>query len=121
MGIIGRFVVYIVANIVAILLADFLLAGFSFTGDFLSLIGVSALLAAIQIFIRPVLKLLFGPLIVLTLGFFAFVINIFILLLLDFLSDALTIEGYLAFIIATILVSLVHVLMNGGDRNKAKD
>jgi len=112
MKLIGNLIVHILSNVVAILAAAYLITGFVFQGDFIALITTAAILTLINFIVRPVLKLLLGPLVVLTFGLFMIVINALTLYILDFLSDPLIIEGYLPLLVATILFSVVNAIIN---------
>ena len=121
MGLLGKFIVFATANLIAILAADYVLADFSFSGDFKALLSAAAILAVMQLFVKPVLKLFFGPLIILSLGLFIIVINAITLEILDFLSRELTIEGYMTLLYGTLIVSAVHLIVSGaGNSGKSK-
>ena len=47
--------------------------------DWTTLVGAGLVLAVLNIFVRPVLKLLFLPINIITLGVFSWIINVFIL------------------------------------------
>lgn len=112
MKLIGGFIFHIAANVIAFFAANALVAGFSFTGTFAELIVAATILTAINTFVRPILKLFFGPLIALTLGLFIIVINALALYLLDIWSPQLTIQGYEALFWATLLFGAVNFVMN---------
>ncbi|HDY73302.1 MAG TPA: hypothetical protein ENH86_01900 [Candidatus Jorgensenbacteria bacterium] len=109
---IGRIAFSIISNAVAFLATDYLLAGFVFEGTFLDLLGVAFIFTLIHVFVRPVLKLLLGPLIVLTFGLFIIVINALTLYFLDIVSTALTIQGYLPLLIATLIIGIVNTTIH---------
>lgn len=112
MKFLGRILVSVVSNSIAILAADYFLAGFIFAGTFLDLIIAATVLALINAFVRPIFKLLFGPLIVLTFGFFVIVINALTLYLLDIFTAPLLIKGSVPLLIATLIFGVVNVLIN---------
>ena len=86
--------------------------GFEFRYDFLGLLAVAGIFTAINIVIKPVLKMIFGLFLVLTMGLFSVVINAFGLYLLDFLSPSVTINGLLVLFYATLIVSAANILIN---------
>lgn len=51
--------------------------------DYTTLIGAGIVLALLQMFVRPLLKLLLLPINIITLGLFSWVINVFVLWLVD--------------------------------------
>ncbi len=108
----GRIVFSVFSNTIAIFATDHLVAGFTFEGTFIDLIGAAAILTAINVFVRPVLKLLLGPLVILTLGLFVVVINALTLYILDIVITGLTIQGYLPLLIATLIVGAVNTAIH---------
>lgn len=112
MRLIGLFIFQIFSNIIALLIASNFITGFILQGNFLDLIKLSFFLTLINIFLRPILKLIFGPLILITFGLFTIVLNCFIIYLLDFLNENLIIEGYLPLILGTLIIGLINLIIN---------
>lgn len=121
MKFIAKLIFQIFSNTVGIFAAAQLIRGFSFTGGFQELLIAAAILGLINIFLRPLLKLLFGPFIILTLGLFSIVINAGLLLLLDFFTPALTIGGYLPLLFASLLIGLINFLVTASGRTIFKE
>ncbi len=111
MKLIAKFIIQIISNLVAIYAAINLVNGVSFSGGFKDLIIAAGILSLINIFIRPLLKLVFGPIIVITLGLFVFVINALLIKILDIISDPLTIQGYVPLFLASLIVGVVNFLI----------
>lgn len=117
MKFIGRFIFHVFSNAVAILIAANLVQGFSFNGDLIGLAVAAFALTIINTFIRPVLKLMLGPLLVITFGLFTIVINAVSLFLVPYLleilglSSSIAIQGYLPLIIATFIISAVNLII----------
>ena len=85
------------------------------TNDTLKLAGVTLILTLLNFFIRPALKLLFGPIILLTLGLGIIAINGIILYLLtisvnhlDVLRGSIIIETIPALIYGTLIITAVN-------------
>lgn len=112
MKILSNLIIHIVGNAVAILAAAYLIPNFTWTGDFIALLIAALILTAINFILRPILKLLLGPLILLTFGLFIIVINAATLYILDILSDPLIIQGYIPLLLATLLFSVVNSLIS---------
>lgn len=108
MKLLGNLIFHIFSNIIAILAAAHFIKGFVFTGDFIALIITATILTAINLILRPILKLLLGPLIILTFGLFIIVLNIATLYLLDILSEPLIIQEPISLLLATLLFSVVN-------------
>jgi putative membrane protein len=111
MKFIGRLIFHIFTNAVALLVASYFVAGFSVSGGLVALAIAAIILTAINTFIRPILKLLLGPLVILTFGLFTIVINALSLYLLDLWSPAITIQGYLPLLLGTLIVSVVNAVL----------
>ena len=120
MKFIGGFIFSSVLNIVAILAADYFVSGFTFSGTFIELVTTAVIFAAINMVIRPIIKLFLGPFIVLTFGLFTIVINALMLYILDIVSTPLTIDGYLPLLFATLLMSVANIVVGGGARSRFK-
>lgn len=110
MGIIIR----ILINAAALWVAVALLDGFNFdldSGSWLAFLAVALLLGVINAIVRPILRLLTFPAILLTLGLFLLVINAISLAIVVAVSGALglglTSEGFGWTFLAALLISLV--------------
>lgn len=105
-----RFIYQILINAIAIKAAAYfkLIPGFEFTGDIVSLLWVSFLLTIVNYFLKPILKLLFGPFILLTLGLFTIVINMIIIYIVDYYTADLSINGIQALFWTTILLGVAN-------------
>jgi len=114
-----RFIAQIITNGLAIFLADYLVPGFIFQGDIITLFIAGLLLGLINFFIRPILKLISAPLIVITLGLFLIIINIALLWLLEYFVPELTIVGFWAYFWGVFIISAVNIFF--GTRKKKKD
>ncbi|MEK7465694.1 MAG: phage holin family protein [Patescibacteria group bacterium] len=114
MGFIGKIVSHILSNMLALYAAAYLVTGFQLEGGFVPLFTTAAILTLINMFIRPVVKLLSGPFIMLTLGLFTIVVNALMLFILDKLSDPLTITGYVPLLLGTLIIGVVNLLFGFG-------
>ena len=106
-----RFIVRILANALAIYLAAYFVVGFDFpheVQDWKLLLLAGLLLALFNAILKPILKLVSAPFILLTLGLFTLVINIALLWLLSQFLPQLTISGLWAYFWGTIFISLVN-------------
>jgi putative membrane protein len=112
MKLIGGLIFIVFSNAIALLAAAEFILGFTFTGGFIDLVIAAGVLTLANTLLRPILKLFFGPLIVLTFGFFAIAINAVILYILDILIDPLIIDGYIPLLWATLIIALVNFLIN---------
>src|SRR3989339_1691761 len=114
-----RFIVQIFSNALAIFLAAYLVPGIVFTGDILTLIIAGLVLGLINFFLRPILKIISAPLIILSLGLFTIIINVFLLWLLQYLIPELVIGDLWSYFWGVLIISLVNIFFGRG-KKKAK-
>jgi len=111
-----RFLLRLLINAAALWVAVRIVPGLHYTGDLLPLLAVALIFGLLNAFIRPLLKLLSLPVIILTLGLFALLINAFMLWLTGRLSSAFGIpfqvDGCLAAIFGSIVVSIVSAVLS---------
>lgn len=81
-------------SLLAIWLAAKIIGGFSYEGGSQTLILAAAAFTVINIFIRPLLRLFFLPLNVLTLGLFSWVVNVLVLYLLVLIIPQVNIQAF---------------------------
>ena len=105
---ISGFLFRIIANALAILAAARFIPGVIYSYEPVSLLKIALILALVNAFIRPVLKLLFSPLILLTLGLFTIVINIFMVWLAAYFAPELSITGIAAYFWTMITVTIFN-------------
>ncbi len=101
-----------ISNVLAILLASSFISGFTILFTIQGIATVAGLLTLVNIVIRPVIRFVLTPVIVLTLGIASFVINMILLAGLDFFLESLTIEGFVPLLYATILISFVNIVIH---------
>ena len=76
-------------------------------GGALAVIGVSALFGLINAIIGPLLRLLSIPLLLITFGLFALVINAALLGITAGLTDTLDVGGFFSTVVAAFLISVI--------------
>ena len=109
-----KLIARILINALALWVTAYFIPGVFFEGNIIPLLIAAVIFTALNMLLKPLFKLLFGPLIILTLGIFTLIINAGILLILDIVSDPLRIEGYLPLLEATLLIGIVNVILNSG-------
>jgi putative membrane protein len=92
----------------SIVIIAFVLPGITVRqGDLLGLVLFGVVMGLINFFIRPLVNILSCPLMFLSFGLFAFVINGFLLQLADWVSDSLTIDNFLWAMLGGFLMALI--------------
>jgi len=112
-----RFLLRLLINAAALWVAVQLIHGITYSSDdWVPFFAVALIFGIVNAFIRPIVKLLSLPLIILTLGLFALVVNGLMLLLTSALSDALHlhfhVEGCGTAILGALVVSIVSALLS---------
>ena len=108
---IGRLLILILANAAAIWTAGRFVPGFDFHGGAWELLTAGLILGIINSFIRPILKLITLPAILLTLGLFTVIVNVACLLFAAWLLPTLAIHGFWAALWGTIVIGLVNYVI----------
>lgn len=107
-GFLSKFIARIILNAVALYVAKTYLSGFLLIGGIEALLIGGLVLAFLNAFVRPVLRLVSSPLIFLTFGLFNIVIHVVILLIADYTLTQLTITSVSSLFFASIVVALAN-------------
>lgn len=107
-----KFIIQILSNALAILAAAYLVPGFNFYGSLALLLLAGMVMGVVNFFVRPVVKLITAPLILLTLGLFSLIINAFLLWLVELIVPGLEIKGIMAYVFGVIVIGLVNFGIN---------
>jgi putative membrane protein len=106
----------IVINAVALWAATQLVDGIRFAGAWPTLLVVALVFGVLNVTVRPVLKFLTFPLLILTLGLFTFVLNAFMLWLTGLVSDAFDlgfhVRGFHAAFFGALVVTIVSFVLS---------
>jgi putative membrane protein len=110
-----RFILRWAINAVAIFLAIRYVPGISLQSGWMSVIWLALILGLVNAFLRPLLKLLTCPLILVTLGLFTLLINTFLFWLTGQIGQMvgiqITINGFWPAFLGGLVVSVVSVVM----------
>lgn len=107
-----RFLLHITANALAILAAEWLMPGVVYQYQLLSLLKIALILALANALLKPVLKMVFSPLILVTLGLFTIIINIFLIWLVVRFVPELSIIGFTAYFWTMVIVSIFNFVVS---------
>ncbi|MEK7198253.1 MAG: phage holin family protein [Patescibacteria group bacterium] len=106
------FLLHIIANATAILVSAWLIPNVFYQYEFFSLIKIAAMFAVANSLIKPILKIVFSPLILVTLGTFTLIINIFLIWLVTYFASELYIVGLSAYFLVMIIVSFFNFIVS---------
>ena len=107
-----RFIALIISNALALFLAAHYIDGVVLSGGYMELTIASVVIALANFLLKPGLKLIFGPFIILSLGLFAIVINMGILWLADLLLPQVEFSGLSALFLTTFLLGIVNFIIS---------
>jgi putative membrane protein len=107
-----RLLTKILINAAALWVADYLIAGFSVFGGIWGFLVAGLVLALLNMLVRPLVKLVALPLIILTLGLFRIVINGAMIWIAVHFFDLGAISGLMALVWATLIVGLVNAVLD---------
>lgn len=112
------FLLHIIINALAILIAARFIPGVVYNYELSTLIKIALILALINTFLKPVLKLVLSPLILITLGLFTIIINIFLIWLATYFVPEFSISGFSAYFWTMIIVSFFNFVVSATRRSK---
>lgn len=101
-----RAALHVAVNALALYLAGQWIPGITVPHDWQTLAVAGLVLGLINLIVKPIVKLLSLPFIILTLGLFYLVINGLMLALASFLLDSVQIDGCLPAILGGVLVAV---------------
>jgi putative membrane protein len=107
-----RLFILIIGNALALYLATRLIPGFEITSNYIGFLKVGLVLGIINSFVRPLVKLLSFPFILITFGLFSLVINILLLYSTSYLFDFFTINSLLSGIFGLLVISTVNSIIS---------
>ncbi|MEO5704019.1 MAG: phage holin family protein [Candidatus Limnocylindrales bacterium] len=100
-------------------------------GDWWQVIVVAVILALINSYLKPILKMLSFPITLLTMGLFAFILNAALLLLVAFIADlakidftiggfppSFTADTFVGALLGSIVISIVSIVLGMLDRGR---
>ena len=110
------FLLRLLVNAAALWVATRLVPGVTYSGALIPFLGVALVFGIVNAFIRPLAKLVALPIIILTLGLFALIVNGLMLWLTSSLSEALGlgfhVSGFWAAFWGALVVSLVSTILS---------
>ena len=100
----------LIVNALSIFIVSYLLSGIYVDSIWTALI-VALILSILNVTLKPLLILLTIPITILTFGLFLIVVNVIILMTVDYLLAGFGIDGFFWAIIFSVLVSIVNSIL----------
>jgi putative membrane protein len=98
---------------VAFALTAWIVSGMEVTGGFWAYVWIALLFGIVNALLGTILRILTFPLIVLTLGLFALIVNAIVLSVTDAITDNLTIDDFFwTTILAALVLAIVTVVLD---------
>ncbi|NIK55690.1 phage holin family protein [Kribbella shirazensis] len=122
-------IIRLLANAVALAVASWLVGGITLQGAttgrrVLTLLIVAAIFGIVNAIVKPVVKVLSFPLLILTLGLLTFVINAVMLWLTSWITGKLDVQfhvdGFWAALFGALIISVVGMIINAVLPEKAE-
>lgn len=110
-----RLLVHIAVSVAAVAVTAWILPGVAFA-DATSLVLGTLVLGAINLLVRPVVRLVTLPINILTLGLFGLALNALFVLLAARLVAGFTVAGFWWALAFSVLVTLVHGVLHAFER-----
>ena len=107
-----KIIVLFISNLAALAAITYFIEGFRITPNAFEFLTVTAIFTLINLFIRPIIKLIFSPIIIITLGLGIVLVNAATLYILDFFSGGVSIEGPISLFYASLAITVVHFLIH---------
>ena len=102
-----------IVNVAAIWIASLLIDGVDYSDDFWILIVAGLVFSLVNLLVKPVVKLLALPLVIVTLGIALFFVNLLMLYITAWLVPGFELQSFMAAIWATLAVTLVNWVLQG--------
>jgi putative membrane protein len=108
----ARYAVRFACNAVALYVAAWLLSGVTYGDQWWTLLIAAAVFTFVNAWLRPLVKLLSLPFIILTLGLFLLVVNTLMLFVTDWVVPEFEIRSFGSGLLAAIVVSVVNAVLH---------
>lgn len=100
----------LIANVLALLVVEAIIPGVS-VDNLETAIIAAIVIGVINTFIKPIVQVIALPISLLTLGLFAFIVNVLLLMLAAQLVPGFHIDSFLSAVLASIVLSLVSAFL----------
>lgn len=104
-------IVRLAMSVLALLVVEYLLPGFELEGVWAAVVA-AVVIGVVNTFIRPILQIVALPISILTLGIFAFLINVALLWATAYFVPGFEIDGFLTAAVASVLLALIHIFLH---------
>lgn len=107
--------VTLIINVLSLMVVSYLVPGFHFI-DFQALLVTAVVIGIVNTFVRPVLQLIALPLSIITLGLFAFFVNVALLWFVSNIVPGFQIDSFFTAAVASVVIALVSAFFHRMDK-----
>ena len=119
-----KFIIRWMINAVGLYAAVWIVDGISYSGNWTGILWLALIFGLLNALLRPLLKFLTCPLIILTLGLFTLVINTVMLLLTSSVGQSFgfnfSVDGFWTALLGSLVISVVSIVMSVIFRDELK-
>jgi putative membrane protein len=119
-----KFIIRWAINAIGLYAAVWIVPGIEYLGDWTGILWLALIIGLLNTLVRPLLKFLTCPLIILTLGLFTIVINTVMLLLTRTIGQSLgiglSVDGFWSALLGSLVMSVVSIVMSVIFRDELK-
>lgn len=119
-----KFIIRWLINAVALYAAVWIVDGIKYFGSWQGILALALIMGLLNALVRPLLKFLTCPLIILTLGLFTLVINTVMLMLTSAIGQSfgipLMVDGFWSALLGSLVMSVVSIVMSVIFRDELK-
>ena len=102
-----------IVNVAAIWMASIFVDGVDYSEDFWILIVTGLVFGLVNLLVKPIVKLLALPLVILTLGIVLFFVNLLMLYITAWIVPGFELQSFMSAIWATLAITLVNWVLQG--------
>lgn len=106
----NKFISRWLTNALSIYIIAYLFSGVHIR-DFMTAMGAALILGILNMLVRPVLIVLTLPINIMTLGIFTFILNGFLLKLVDAFMEGFVVDNFMTAVFASIALTFVNMLI----------
>lgn len=107
----SKFLGKVVANAVGLFAASYFLQGVILTGGWQGLAIAAVALAVLHTILRPILKIITAPLVLITFGLFAIIINIAILWIADHYLTQIAFTDLYSLAVTAVIITIANIFI----------
>jgi len=108
-----NFLIRLFVNALALAAAAWLVDGIQMDGEFFDVLVVALVFGILNAVLKPLLLLFSLPLLIVTLGLFALVVNAAMLMITASLLDDFAVSGFWPALLGSLVISIVTMLLGG--------